>query len=210
MIKKIIFNFYILRKIMGKEKESIEVVKNGERNKFFTFEKVKIVDSKIGEFTYVSENSIIHNSNIGKFCSIGPNVILGYGEHPLSSISTSPLFYVDMKIFKENFFVKNSFNGKKNITIGNDVWIGANVYIKNGLNIGDGAIIGAGSVVTKSVPAYAIVVGVPAKIIRYRFNEDEIKKLLKIEWWNWSIEKIESNKIYFVNDELTEFFTKHS
>ena len=83
------------------------------------------------------------------------------------------------------------------VTIGNDVWIGANVCILPGISIGDGAVLAAGAVITKDVPPYAIVGGVPAKVIKYRFSEDIIKKLLKIKWWNWEEEKVKKNKDLF-------------
>jgi tetrahydrodipicolinate N-succinyltransferase len=95
------------------------------------------------------------------------------------------------------------------IMIGNDVWIGAGALILSGVTIGDGAIVGAGSVVTHDVPPYAVVGGVPAKIIRFRYNKDQIEALLKIAWWNWNIEKIKANMDYFYG-EIDAFIEKFS
>lgn len=123
------------------------------------------------------------------------------GDHPTSQfVSTSPAFYfanspvgmsyTDVDLFEEN---------KKEVIIGNDVWIGQSVLIKPGVVIGDGAIIGAGAVVTKNVAPYAIVVGVPAQIIKYRFSDEQIKKLLNIKWWDKDKEWIEE-KAYLFSD----------
>lgn len=124
-------------------------------------------------------------TKIGNFVSIGKNVIIGHGEHPLNFLSTSPYFYFDNLGYKnDETNSHNEFWKYAPIHIGNDVWIGDNVCIKNGLTIGDGAVIGLGAVVTKDVPPYAIVAGVPAKVIKYRFDSDTIDRLLKLKWWD--------------------------
>jgi len=159
-------------------------------------------NSTIGNYTYISTGTLIQSADIGKFCSIGPNTVIGYGNHPVNFISTSPVFYHTGIIFGKTFAAKEAFETFERVTIGNDVWIGSNVYIKNGISIGDGSIIAAGAVVIKDVPPYAIVGGVPAKIIRYRFSENIIKELLVIKWWNWSDEKLHENQHYFVSDKI--------
>lgn len=132
---------------------------------------------------------------IGKFCSIacGAKFLFNSANHTMTSLSTYPfpLFFEEWKLEKEN--VIEAWDNKGDIIIGNDVWIGYNSIILAGVIIGDGAIIGTNAVVTKDVPPYTIVGGVPARFIRKRFNDETIDKLLKIKWWNWSEEKISQN-----------------
>lgn len=117
--------------------------------------------------------------DIGRYCSIGARTHWITGMHPLENISTSPLFY------ERYYCAKAPIPKKINLTIGNDVWIGSDVLIlPKCKNIGNGAVIGAGSIVTKDVPAYAIVAGNPARIIRYRFKCNEIEALEQSQWWN--------------------------
>ena len=130
--------------------------------------------SSIGKYCYIGKNCFITKANIGNYCSIANNVSIGQGEHCTSRISTSSLFYED------TYEVLTS----KDCTIENDVWIGVDAIILRGVLIGNGAIIGANSVVTKNVPPFAIVVGSPAAIIRYRFNNTQIGKILKSKWWD--------------------------
>ena len=156
-----------------------------------------VCDSSIGDYTYIASNSTISFTEIGKFCSIGPNLLCGYGIHPTNGISTSPSFYSDKMQNGISFSNKCKIEERKKIVIGNDVFIGMNVSILDGVNIGDGAIIGAGAVVVKDIEPYAIYGGVPAKLIRYRFDNKTIEKLLKIQWWNWENEKLKDIEKYF-------------
>lgn len=132
---------------------------------------------------------------IGKFCSIacGAKFLFNSANHTLSSLSTYPfpLFFEEWNLEKKD--VTKSWDNKGNIIIGNDVWIGYEAVILAGVTIGDGAIIGTRAVVTKDIPPYTIVGGVPAKPIKKRFSEEIISKLLDIQWWNWSDEKIAKN-----------------
>lgn len=154
--------------------------------------------STINNYTYIANNSSINNTTIGKFCSIGPNFMCGKGIHPTNGLSTSPSFYSSSNKSNGISFCKESkCIEQKKITIGNDVFIGANVFIFDGVNIGDGAIIGAGAIVTKDIPNYAIAVGVPAKIIKYRFSQDQIEKLDRIKWWNWDTDKLRTIEKHF-------------
>ena len=129
---------------------------------------------------------------IGKFCSIacGAKFIFNSANHTLSSLSTYPfpIFFEEWELDVKN--ITNAWDNKGDIVIGNDVWIGYEVVIMAGVTIGDGDIIGTGAVVTKDIPPYTIVGGIPAKPIRKRFKQETIDILLKIKWWNWSDEKI--------------------
>lgn len=135
--------------------------------------------SNIGEYTYVGHYSIITKSDIGRYCSIAPFVTIGLGEHDLSLISTSSEFYED------NVYNKLT---KDNVVIGNDVWIGTKATILRGVKIGNGAVIGANSVVTRDIPDFAIAVGAPARVIKYRFSKDDIEKINKSRWWDNEID----------------------
>ena len=150
-----------------------------------------ISQAEIGDYTYIAQNSHISITTIGKFCSIGPNVVCGWGIHPTDGISTSPMFYSTMKQNGMTLSAKDKVEERKGITIGNDVFIGANVTILDGVTIGDGAVIGAGAVVSKDIPPYAVAVGCPIKVIRYRFDEITRDKLLNIKWWNFSDDQLQ-------------------
>lgn len=144
-----------------------------------------IIMSILDDYSYIGGNSIIQYAKIGKFCSIGPEVRIGLGKHPIHLKSTHPGFYVtDSSYYGITPEYHNPEPEYEKITIGNDVWIGCRAMILDGVTIGDGAIIAAGAVVTKDVPPYAIVGGVPARIIKYRFKPEKIRELLESEWWS--------------------------
>jgi acetyltransferase-like isoleucine patch superfamily enzyme len=155
-------------------------------------------NSTIHAYTYIGKNSTIQNATIGKYCSIANDVCIGLGAHPLSFFSTSPLFYrvinpLQIELVSDNI----KFDEYKHINIANDVWIGQSAIILDGITIGSGAVIAANSVVTKNVPPYAIVGGVPARIIKYRFSDDKIGKIMKSEWWT-----LTPNQIKNIMEEL--------
>ena len=141
---------------------------------------------------------------IGKFCSIacGTKFLFNCAYHTLRSLSTYtfPLFYEDWNLEKSN--VSDAWDNKGDIVIGNDVWIGYEAIIMAGVHIGDGAIIATRAVVTKDVPPYTIVGGIPAKPIRKRFNDDTIQKLEFLKWWDWPIEKIRQKLPYILNCDI--------
>lgn len=166
------------------------------------------IESEIGNYTYVSSNTIIKHTIIGKYCSIASNCIIGEGDHPYRFLSTSPIFYHNGNIFGEIWSEKDHIQIYNKTQIGNDVWIGAGVFIKSGVKIGNGVVIAAGAVVVKDVPDYHIVGGVPAKLIKKRFSDKLIDLLMKKQWWNWDIDKLKKCQNKFViNDEdvLIEF-----
>jgi len=153
-----------------------------------------LVNVDMDDFSYVASDSVIANCKIGKFCSIAPNVKIAPGKHPTSVfVSTHPATFSNPHFMVKRFLNKDTFVSNNKVVIGNDVWIGANCLIVDGVEIADGAIIAANSVVSKNVGAYEIVGGVPAKLIKKRFDEDQINALLEFKWWNKEEKWIEDN-----------------
>jgi Acetyltransferase (isoleucine patch superfamily) len=146
---------------------------------------------RIGDYTFVNEDTRIDENTaiIGKFCSISHGVKIGLGPHPTTFLSTSPALYDKRRgIVDENHY--DEFADRGYTEIGNDVLIAANAIILAGVKVGDGAIVAAGSVVTHDVPPYAMVGGVPARILKYRFDEKTIERLLKSKWWDIDVKKL--------------------
>ena len=146
----------------------------------------KVRSSNIGAHSYVAAHSWLTNIDVGRFCSIGNNVMAGLASHTLGNASTSPIFTLRRnatgKAWVNQDVAVNSDDFPRTV-IGDDAWIGSNAMIMSGVTIGTGAAVGAGAVVTKDVPPYAIVAGVPARVIRYRFDEPVRQKLLASRWW---------------------------
>ena len=175
-------------------------------SKFFMVNNPKYKRDDIGEWSYGNPNVLRWDNNsmlrIGKYCSFAPGVqILLGGEHRKDWITTYP-FNV---IFPDFSYIQGHPTTNGDINIGNDVWIGTNALILSGVNIGNGAIIGAGAVVVHDVPAYAVAVGNPAMVKFYRFSEEQIIELEKIQWWNWPIETIKKNIPQLLDDSIQEF-----
>lgn len=185
----------------------LENVKLGQYNLFA--KNVIFTNSEIGDYSYLGENTRINNVTIGKFTCIAQNVQIGLGKHPANTfVSIHPVFFSTTKQVGTTFVDKNYFNeDPTKVKIGNDVWIGANVIVNANVNIGDGAIIASGSVVTKNVEPYSIVGGNPAKIIKKRFSDTEIDKLLEIKWWNNSESYLRDNAMMFLN--INDFLEKN-
>lgn len=140
-------------------------------------------DVQVGRCTTFAD-AIVCRGTVGAFCSIGPGTLIGgLGTHPLHMISTNPVFYSTLRQCGMTFSDADYVTEMKSVNLGNDVWVGANALILGGVTVGHGAVIAAGAVVTKDVPDYAVVGGVPAKVIKYRFTEEEIALLLKLQWW---------------------------
>jgi len=150
-------------------------------------------DCEVGSYTYIGNNCAITRATIGRYVSIADNVSIGPGEHPLESISTN------------HNFIENEYEEltKDDCIIENDVWIGVDSVIRRGIKIGNGAVIGANSFVNKDVPAFAIVAGSPAKLIRYRFSDEIIREINNSKWWEKDLK--EAKKIV---EDLKEKFLK--
>ena len=141
---------------------------------------------------------------IGSFCSIacGAKFLFTSANHAKKSLSTYPfpIFFEEWDLDKND--IRSAWDNKGDTVIGNDVWIGYEAIILSGVHIGDGAIVGARSVVTKDVPPYTVVGGVPAKKIKMRFDQDTIDKLLRMKWWDWPFDKIQANLQSIMSGEV--------
>lgn len=170
---------------------------------------------QMGYGSYIGADSRIFGK-VGRFCSIAGNVKVIGGKHPSNTfVSTHPAFFSLLKQNGETFvqtqkFKENAFADEKNkfpVVIGNDVWIGEGVSILPGVKIGDGAIIAAGATVTKDVEPYSVVGGVPAKLIKKRFTEEEIEFLISFKWWERPIDWIKQNADLF--EDINRFIAEN-
>lgn len=160
----------------------------------------QIISTVFGRHSYCGYDCTFINVEVGGFCSISDNVSIGGSNHPIQFVSSSPVFLSHRDSVKMKFSNFEYFNLPKTI-IGSDVWIGRGVFVLSGIKIGHGAVVGMGSVVTKNVPAYAVVAGNPARIIRYRFDDEIIASLLKTRWWDLPEKEIERWAKWFDDPE---------
>lgn len=175
-----------------------------------------VFSTELGFGSGISRDSFFQQCKVGKYVCMGPDVKMIIGEHPTKKfVSIHPAFYskraqmgftyVDTNKFEEYRYADQN---EHLLIIGNDVWVGSYVRIMEGITIGDGAVIAAGAVVTKDVPPYAVVGGVPARVIKYRFNEEIINKLLEIKWWDKDQEWLKENVELFENVERLLDYSK--
>jgi acetyltransferase-like isoleucine patch superfamily enzyme len=160
-------------------------------------------DVPIGRITYgfkrLKESHLRGIRSIGRFCSIAAEVTVAGAHHPLDWVSTNPFLYLERRGYVKRRDVPANAVGQRNagVTIHNDIWIGEGVRILRPVTLGHGCVVAAGAVVTKDVPPYAIVAGVPARIVRYRIPEPLIPAMLAIAWWDWEPDRIRANVRHF-------------
>lgn len=167
--------------------------------------------SELGDFSYLGEHCCVADAQIGRFTAIANHVRIGAPNHPMDRASQHRFTYCpeyyDAQAERDNGFFADRRADR--VIIGNDVWIGHGVIVLPGLKVGDGAVLAAGAVVTKEVPPYTIVGGVPAKVIRARFAADIAAQLQAIAWWNWPLEKLMANLADFQSSDLRAFCQRH-
>ena len=175
--------------------------------------KTVIVNCNIGKGTYLQENCNFVNTNFGRYCSIAPGSKLIVGNHPTSKfVAMHPAFYSGRSIgglsYQHTSYTEEyrTVINDRYCIVENDVWIGTDAKILGGVTIHNGVVVAAGSIVTKDVPPYAIVAGIPARIVRYRFTEKEIESLQTIQWWDKDDAWIRQNIDQF--DDIESFVTK--
>jgi acetyltransferase-like isoleucine patch superfamily enzyme len=163
------------------------------------FKDVTLINTKLGAYTYIQKGSSVLNAELGKFCSVAGGVEIGLPQHSITGASSHPIFYLKNTPLPKVFSHKDFHITTNKTYIGHDVWIGKNAMVMSGVNVGVGAVIGAGAVVTKDIPAYAVVGGIPARIIKYRFTKTIRSELSTSQWWNLKDEWLEANYHLFMN-----------
>lgn len=197
MNRSMIFN--VLSRVLKKAR--LSVIRNSEIHATSKIESGStVVNTVVGRHSFSGYDCSLVNCEMGSFCSIASRVTIGGGRHPIEFVSMSPVFLSHKDSVKKKYSL-HDYLPKIKTFIGHDVWIGEGAFIRAGVKIGDGSVIGMGSVVTKDVPPYSIYAGNPAKLIRKRFPEDVVNKMLEIKWWEWSDEKIMEFAPYFNEPE---------
>jgi acetyltransferase-like isoleucine patch superfamily enzyme len=159
-----------------------------------------------GSYSYAEVGCRISLTDVGRFCSIGPYCAIGITEHPDNFVSTHPYFYLSLPHIGYDLVSEHQHQDHTRTTIGHDVWIGHGAIVKQGVNIGNGAIVGAGAVVTRDIPPYAVVAGVPAKFLRHRFELPIVERLLASRWWDRDVDwlRLQADKMLDVHTFLRE------
>lgn len=155
--------------------------------------RVSIAESEIGDYTYFAGDASAIYSKIGKYCSIASHVRINPGNHPMWRVMQHHLTYRRVQYGLGNENDEEFFNWRREdgVEIGHDVWLGHGVIVMPGVKIGMGAVVGSGAVVTKDIPPYSIAVGVPAKVIKKRFDDSIIEKIMSTKWWEWDRKTLE-------------------
>lgn len=161
----------------------------------------RLMNCKVGRYTRIKPGCVFKNVTIGKYCSFANDIMIGLGQHPTFLLSTNSVFY--KAGITDKFAKEIDYDEEPRTYIGNDVWIGNGAVVMDGVTIGDGAIVASRAVVTKDVPPYAIVGGVPAKVLKYRFSEEIISELLEWKWWDLPDDEISKILPLFTDNEIT-------
>ena len=177
----------------------------------------KLMHSCVGQHSRICINTELLNTNVGNFSIIARNCVVGLGAHPTNTLSPHSIFYKKKRWKWHDEWCKDTGFRESDspIVIGNGVWIGMRCLILDGVTIGDGAIVAAGAVVTKDVPPFAVVGGVPAKVLKYRFSPEMIERLMEIRWWDLPDEEITRIKEIFHKpnptlEDLDRFFPRNN
>lgn len=172
--------------------------------------RARLIETTLGDYSYVVHDSMIIYTEIGKFCSIAAQSRINPGNHPLHRAAlhhfTYRSFQFDLGADDNDFF---DWRRNSPVHLGNDVWIGHGVTVLPGVSVGDGAVVGAGAVVSRDVPPFTIVAGVPAKKIRARFPKEVQQALLRIKWWDWSQKELAERMVDFRNLGAEDFSKKY-
>ena len=169
----------------------------------------------VGAFTYSDRDCELNDCEVGRYCSIGAHVILGPGEHPLDFLTTHPIAtdglgriagFAGQPLYIDHCLTEASrpVPGRNRTTIGSDVWIGSRAIVSQGVTVGMGAVIASGSVVTRDVPPFAIVAGAPARVLRYRFDEQLIERIVRSQWWTLDLSCLPKRDFADVDGFLSE------
>lgn len=195
------FGLLLVSKIKGLIQRNVSVFARVEFSDVSKHAKVwggsKLYYSSLGDYSYVGRHSRLTYTDVGKFCSIAGESIIGMGTHTIDNISTSSIFTERHNGTGQSWTSVNVVEPYRKVKIGNDVWIGSRAMVMGGVTIGDGAVVGAGAIVTRDVPPYAVVAGVPAKIIKYRFSEEIRQAMEEITWWDKSDDILRDNMSLF-------------
>jgi hypothetical protein len=168
-------------------------------------------DSTVGDYSYITNDGSIVNAEMGKFCSIAAHARINPGNHPLGRPALHHFTYrsISYGLGEDDDQAFFDWRRAHRVVLGHDVWIGHGVVVLPGITIGTGAAIGAGAVVSKDVPPFAIAVGVPAKVLRFRFHESEQEALLRVAWWDWSRDQLASALQDFRTLDIAAFLRKY-
>jgi len=192
-VKSYLGSVFSLKKITHKHVSFLSLWDNKTQFTRYThiLEGAKLHNVSVGKYSRIGANCQVTNAEIGNFTAIGKDTVITVGQHPTNYLTSHSIFYKKGNWgWHDDWIAPIDFKSDKRVIIGNDVWIGRQCIILDGVKIGDGAVVATGAVVTKDVPPYAIVGGVPAKVIKYKFPQEEIDRLEEIQWWNLPDEEI--------------------